>query len=170
MSEDSSGPEQPANNDDSRDEVLRKRSFSRARGIDISSFMVTDDEPKSEPVEISQEVSQEPDIAMGEIAEIFSRGGNDFDRPGAIQADGTVATAPEMDSVTDLAVYGEKRLGFGLLVAMVFSWSLIGTIVGTVLDPIFGAIGLTAMAVIGLYLGAVSYTHLRAHETFGYLV
>ena len=153
MSEDSSGPEQPANNDDSRDEVLRKRSFSRARGIDISSFMVTDDEPKSEPVEISQEVSQEPDIAMGEIAEIFSRGGNDFDRPGAIQADGTVTTAPEMDSVTDLAVYGEKRLGFGLLVAMVFSWSLIGTIVGTVLDPIFGAIGLTAMAVIGLYLG-----------------
>ena len=71
MSEDSSGPDQPTNNDDSRDEVLRKRSFSRARGIDISSFMVTDDEPKSEPVETSQEVSQEPDIAMGEIAEIF---------------------------------------------------------------------------------------------------
>ena len=64
MSEDSSGPEQPTNNDDSRDEVLRKRSFSRARGIDISSFMVTDDEPKSEPVEISQEVSQEPDIDL----------------------------------------------------------------------------------------------------------
>ena len=82
MSEDSSGPDQPTNNDDSRDEVLRKRSFSRARGIDISSFMVTDDESESEPVETSQEVSQEPDIAMGEITEIFSRGGNDSTGPG----------------------------------------------------------------------------------------
>ena len=153
MSEDSSGPEPPARNDDSRDEIIRKRSFSRARGIDISSFMVTDDEPETESQETVEDVVERPDIAMGEIAEIFSRGGENFNRPGAVQTDGTVITEPEIDSVTDLAVYGEKRLGFGLLVAMVFSWSLIGTIVGTVLDPIFGAIGLTVMAVVGLYLG-----------------
>ena len=153
MSEDLSGSEPPAQDDGSRDEIIRKRSFSRARGIDISSFMVTDNEPKAESQETVEDVAEQPDIAMGEIAEIFSKGGEKFNRPGAVQTDGTVLTEPEIDSVTDLAVYGEKRLGFGLLVAMVFSWSLIGTIVGTVLDPIFGAIGLTVMAVVGLYLG-----------------
>ena len=154
MTEDSSGQEQPADKNDSRDEIIRKRSFSRARGIDVSSFMV-DEKDNQEDLwaKAVEEVEEEKDIAMGEIAEIFSKGGEDFDRAGAIQKDGTVKSAPEMDSVTDLAVYGEKRLGFGLLIAMIFSWSLIGTIVGTVLDPIFGAIGLSVMAIVGLYLG-----------------
>ena len=154
MTEDSSEQEQPADKNDSRDEIIRKRSFSRARGIDVSSFMV-DDESEQDDLwaKAVEEVEEEKDIAMGEIAEIFSKGGEDFDRAGAIQKDGTVKTAPEMDSVTDLAVHGEKRLGFGLLIAMIFSWSLIGTIVGTVLDPILGAIGLSVMAIVGLYLG-----------------
>ena len=128
MSEDSSGPKQPSSENDSRDEIIRKRSFSRARGIDISSFMV-DNESETNSEEIAK-IEVEQDIAMGEIAEIFSKGGEDFERPGAIQTDGTVKTAPENDSVTDLAVHGEKRLGFGLLIAMILSWSLIGTIVG----------------------------------------
>ena len=154
MTEDSSGQKKPADKNDSRDEIIRKRSFSRARGIDVSSFMV-DDEGEQDDLwaKAVEEVEEEKDIAMGEIAEIFSKGGEDFDRAGAIQKDGTVKTAPEMDSVTDLAVHGEKRLGFGLLIAMIFSWSLIGTIVGTVLDPILGAIGLSVMAIVGLYLG-----------------
>lgn len=152
MSDDAGEENQSPSKDDSRDEIIRKRSFSRARGIDISSFMVGDDS-KTESTDFVEKTEVEQDIAMGEIAEIFSKGGEDFDRPGAIQKDGTVKTVPENDSVTDLAVYGEKRLGFGLLIAMVFSWSLIGTIVGTVLDPILGAIGLSVMAVVGLYLG-----------------
>ncbi len=152
MSDNTGGPEQSPSKNDSRDEIIRKRSFSRARGIDISSFMVGDNN-KDEAANVIDEVEVTPDIAMGEIAEIFSKGGEDFKRPGAIQKDGTVNTAPENDSVTDLAVHGEKRLGFGLLIAMILSWSLIGTIVGTVLDPIFGAIGLSLMAIIGLYLG-----------------
>ena len=114
-----------------------KTLVSRAEGIDISSFMV-DDGSKEESVEVVDEIEVEQDIAMGEIAEIFSKEVKILPG-GAIQKDGTVGTAPENDSVTDLAVYGEKRLGFGLLIAMIFSWSLIGTIVGTVLDPIFGA-------------------------------
>ena len=141
--------DKPSNN---RDEVIRKQSFSRARGLDISSFMIEQEEEKTSVWETVEE-EKETDIAMGEMAEIFSKGGEDFTRPGAIQTDGTVNSAPEIDSVTDLAVHGEKRLGFGLLIAMIFSWSLIGTIVGTVLNPVLGAIGLTTMAIIGLYLG-----------------
>lgn len=153
MSGDSEGPDEPAQSENSRDEIIRKRSFSRARGIDISTFMVDVEEKTGDVEPVVKQKPPEQDIAMGEIAEIFSKGGDDSKRPGAIQHDGTVNSAPEMDSVTDLAVYGEKRLGFGLLIAMILSWSLIGTIVGTVLDPIFGAIGLSLMAIVGLYLG-----------------
>jgi len=153
MSESPDGSKRPSNQPDSRDEIIRKRSFSRARGIDISSFMINDEDSQQATEASTEKAEQDVDVAMGEIAEIFSKGGDDYTAPGAIQKDGTVHSPPEADSVTDLAVYGEKRLGFGLLVAMVFSWSLIGTIVGTVLDPIFGAIGLSAMAIIGLYLG-----------------
>ena len=155
MSEDLGEGAPPSKSEKSRDEVIRKQEFSRARGMDISSFMVTheEDEEVVDVQEVEDVVELETDVAMGDMVEIFSKGGDDFERPGAIQKDGTVKTAPEMDSVTDLAVYGEKRLGFGLLIAMIFSWSLIGAIVGTVLDPVFGALGLTAMAIIGLYLG-----------------
>ena len=136
----------------SRDEVLRKKSFSRARGLDISSFMVSNDDSKQDN---DQEEIQEKehDIAMGEIVEIFSAGGDDSSKPGAVQKDGTVIAAPENDSVTDVAIHGEKRLGFGLLIAMVFTWSAIGTIVGTVLTPVVSATGLLLMVIIGLILG-----------------
>ncbi|MDG1549500.1 MAG: hypothetical protein P8Q94_05565, partial [Candidatus Poseidoniaceae archaeon] len=152
MSEDSAAEDIADKPVNKRDEVIRKQSFSRARGLDISSFMI---EQKEEETSVWETVveEKETDIAIGEVAEIFSKGGEDFERPGAIQKDGSVNSAPEIDSVTDLAVHGEKRLGFGLLIAMIFSWSLIGTIVGTVLNPVLGAIGLTTMAIVGLYLG-----------------
>ena len=135
-----------------RDEVLRKKSFSRARGLDISSFMVKNDDSPEVPEQEDTE-KEDHDIAMGEIVEIFSSGGDDTSAPGAVQKDGTVINAPEDDSVTDLAVHGEKRLGFGLLIAMIFTWSAIGTIVGTVLTPVISATGLILMVVIGLMLG-----------------
>ena len=147
---DGENPEGPRQKD--RDEVLRKKSFSRARGLDISSFMVKNDDSPELPQQ--EEVEKEDhDIAMGEIVEIFSSGGDDTSAPGAVQKDGTVINAPEDDSVTDLAVHGEKRLGFGLLIAMIFTWSAIGTIVGTVLTPVISATGLILMVVIGLMLG-----------------
>ena len=135
-----------------RDEVLRKKTFSRARGLDISSFMVSNDDSEQE-AEQEDVQEKEQDIAMGEIVEIFSAGGDDSSNPGAIQKDGTVIEAPENDSVTDIAIHGEKRLGFGLLIAMIFTWSAIGTIVGTVLTPVISATGLLLMVIIGLILG-----------------
>ena len=55
----------------SRDEVLRKKSFSRARGLDISSFMVSNDDSKQDN---DQEEIQEKehDIAMGEICLLYT--------------------------------------------------------------------------------------------------
>ena len=135
-----------------RDEVVRKRDFQRAQGVDIHSFMVKQE--SEEPSETPSSPASEPeDIAVGEITSLFSSGKDEQHAPGAVQSDGTVLQAPEMDSVTDLAVHGEKRLSFGLLVAMVLTWSAIGAIVGTVLPEIPSGLGLLGMGIFGLYLG-----------------
>ena len=135
-----------------RDEVVRKRDFQRAQGVDIHSFMVKQDKEEL-PVATQPSSSEPEDIAVGEITSLFSSGDDDHLNSGAIQSDGTVLQKSEMDSVTDLAVHGEKRLGFGLLVAMVLTWSAIGAIVGTVLPEIPSGLGLLAMGLFGLYLG-----------------
>ena len=130
------------------DEIVRKRDFQRAQGVDITSFMVdTEDDDAEINVSVVEEVE---DIAVGQVASLFSSGEEEFSIAGAVQPDGTVSKPPENDSVTDLAVEGEKRLGFGLLVAMVLTWSAIGAIVGTVLPEIPSGVGLLAMGVLGL--------------------
>ena len=58
-----------------RDEMIRKKNFSRARGIDISSFMITE-ENQDEPADVNitqQEPEKDIDIAMGEVAELLSK-------------------------------------------------------------------------------------------------
>ena len=44
MSEDSDAEDIPPKSSNKRDEVIRKQSFSRARGLDISSFMIEQEE------------------------------------------------------------------------------------------------------------------------------
>ena len=135
-----------------KDEIVRKRDFQRAKGFDIQSFMVQSEDEETPELETTEQSDTE-DIAVGEIASLFSSGKEDHLAPGAVQTDGTVLHQSEMDSVTDMAVHGEKRLSFGLLIAMVLTWSAIGAIVGTVLPEIPSGLGLFAMGVFGLYLG-----------------
>ena len=131
MSEDLNRKDEGDSGDKSRDGILRQKDFSRARGLDISSFMVNEETgQETPPIDEEEKRPEDIDIAMGEVVEIFSRGGDEHKAAGAIQKDGSVIKAPENDSVTDMSIHGEKRLGFGLLVAMVFIWSAIGTIVG----------------------------------------
>jgi len=155
MSEDLNQNDEGPLEANNRDEMLRKKNFSRARGMDVSSFMVNDEKKETvwDEEVVKDEVVKDVDIAMGEVAELFSKGGEEHKMAGAIQKDGTVIKPPENDSVTDMSIHGEKRLGFGLLIAMIFIWSAIGTIVGTVLAPVVSAVGLLAMVIIGLFLG-----------------
>lgn len=137
-----------------RDDVLRKRDFRRPRGIDFGSFMVSDSPPEELPDQTREATKTEVvDEAIGEVVPLFSSGDEVGNNPGDVQRDGTVLNAPEMDSVEDLAVHGERRLGLGLLVAMVLVWSAIGALVGTVLPPLLSGFGLFSMGVFGLYLG-----------------
>ena len=57
------------------------------------------------------------------------------------------------DSTTQMAVHGEQTIGKGLAVAMVVVWTAIGALVGTVLPPVLGGLGLLTMAMVGLWLG-----------------
>lgn len=136
-----------------RDDVLRKRDFRRPRGMDLGSFMVSSDEPEEEPRPVETKRSEEVDEAVGEVVSIFSSDDEQRSEAGAVQRDGTVHKTPEMDSVEDLAVHGERRLGLGLLIAMVTVWSAIGAVVGTVLPPELSGIGLFSMGAFGLILG-----------------
>ena len=95
--------------DSVEDDVLRQKEFRRGGGIDLGQFMIQDDEEQ-----VENEVSApapEQDQAIGEIASIFQGEDEQPDEPGAIKRDGTVAEASAPDSVTDIAVHGERRLG-----------------------------------------------------------
>lgn len=151
MTDESKGRRSTSAPDSSRDEMVRKRTFQRAKGIDINSFMV--DMEEEEPAQPAAAESVVEDIAVGEISPLFTSGDEESSGAGAVQSDGTVEKPPEMDSVTDLAVHGEKRLSLGLLVAMVFIWSAIGALVGTVLPELLSGAGLLFMGILGLYLG-----------------
>ena len=111
------------------DDILAKRGFESGAGVNLGDFLKSDieeikpEKETEEPAEIESE-----DIAVGEVADIFSRG----DAPSRINRDGTVDEAPEMDTVTEYAIEGEKRLHLGLMISMVVTWSAIGAIVGTI--------------------------------------
>ena len=142
------------------DEILSKRNFEKDSGVNLDKFMIKsfEEEPQEESIEVQD---KEIDVAVGDVAEIFSRG----DAPSRINRDGTVESAPERDSVTEYAIEGEKRLHYGLMISMIVVWSAIGTIVGT--SPIFShtisAIGLLAMAGFGMWLGQIWIPQARMH-------
>lgn len=90
--------------------------------------------PEKEQV-IETEPAENPDQAVGELINPFSN------------------TISENEGDQNLAVEGEKRLHFGLMISMVVVWSAIGAVVGLVLPPIIAGFGLLTMAVFGLWLG-----------------
>ena len=138
---------------DSEDEILSKRNFDKDSSINLDNFLIKSafEEEDSEIIEENEEL--EADIAVGELAEIFSSG----DLPSRINRDGTVKESSERDSVTEYAMEGEKRLHYGLMISMIVVWSAIGTIVGTspFLSHTISAVGLLLMAGFGMWLGEI---------------
>ena len=151
----------------SGDRVLDERRFELGGGIDLSTFL--DDAavaeatggtpPADTPAPTATPSTDEPaDAAIGRLHEPFVAA--DTVQAGDVAHDGTVAAPPEQDSVTDLAVHGEQRLHWSLMVAMVVTYSLVGFLVGAVLPDRLGTSGpwvatglLSGMAVFGFWLG-----------------
>jgi len=138
---------------DKEDEILSKKNFQKDSGVNLDKFLISSTLESEIQQESQKQESPEIDLAVGDLAEVFSRG----DAPSRINRDGTVDTPPENDSVTEYALEGEKRLHYGLMISMIVVWSAIGTIVGT--SPIFShtisAIGLLLMAGFGMWLGEI---------------
>lgn len=131
----------------SEDDVLREQSFKRPTGLNLGSFMVASPDEavpdeavpdEAMPDEADSTAASPVDAAVGEVSELFSL---------------TSGAETEQDTTQHLAVHGEQQLGKGLAVAMVVVWTAIGALVGTVLPPVLGALGLLAMAAVGLVLG-----------------
>jgi hypothetical protein len=140
---------QPTDEDDS---VIRKREFDMSGGLDLSSFLNEDAID-----EVNQAVLPEPkeqdevvkDEAMGDLFDPFATGSH----PGEVRRDGTVHLPPEMDSITELATTGEKRLHWGIMISMILVYSIVGWLIGTTMPPIVGLFGLLGLAFIGFVLG-----------------
>ena len=67
------------------DEIVRKRDFQRAQGVDITSFMVnTEDDDDDAEMDVSV-VEEVEDIAVGQVASLFSPGEEEFSIAGAVQ-------------------------------------------------------------------------------------
>ena len=143
--------EKVSDHDDVEDDVLRAKEFRRGGGIDLGQFMIQDVEEEVEEEEMVLE--QEVDEAVGEMASFFEGEGEQSNEAGSIKRDGTVDEASAPDSVTDMAVHGERRLGFGLLAGMVLVWSVLGWVVGTALPPYIGGPLLIIMGLSGLWAG-----------------
>ncbi|MGB2507192.1 MAG: hypothetical protein ACPIFP_05670, partial [Candidatus Poseidoniaceae archaeon] len=106
------------------DDLLRERAFQRAGGLDLSGFALNVEED-TKPLEDLEEQADAPDAAVGDIH-------SPFGTPPSLEG-------PADDVVTGLAVEGERRLGQGLLVAMVVAYSALAAYVGTALPPAVAA-------------------------------
>ena len=134
------------------DKVIRQRTFDLGGGLDLSGFLNEEAvaEEAAPPQPLPMEGAGEPvDEAMGEMFNPFAESSNSA----TIRRDGTVVGEREIDSVTELAMVGEKRLHWGIMVGMIVVYSLVGWLVGTTLPPATGFFGLLALATIGFILG-----------------
>ena len=163
----SNEPAPPPENEN-KDRVIGEREFKIGQGIDIGGFMVGDaieeaiesdirDDKVREAAALKASLPEKiDDDAIGNLINPFESQDSDGESrgtPGEILRDGTVAVAAEIDTVTELAVEGEKRLHWSLMITMIVVYSLIGWLVGTIMPPIVGGIGLLSLAAFGLWLG-----------------
>lgn len=138
--------------EDSEDPVIRARRFKMGGNIDISDLGLDDvidaGGQKSADSPANQE---EVDEALGDVFDPFAE--STGMEAGAVQADGSVMTAPEDDVVTSMAKEGERRINWGLMVAMILVFSALSVVAGTAFTPIVSLILLILLASLGFYFG-----------------
>ena len=155
-----------------RDRVIDNRAFQMGGGVNLDAFLDSDAmakvaapasagaSPTDRTLPLPEQSTDDVDEALGDILDPFAETGP---RPGDILRDGTVYGTPETDSVTDMAQQVEHRLHWGMLVLMIFTYSVIGWLVATSLPPMFAAAGLIGLAVLGLVLGEFWVPNPRMH-------
>ena len=149
----------------SEDRIIDSRAFQMGGGVDLGAFMTPEDLVDAETARPSgwfaygchrrcftkQLDESDADVAIGDIFDPFER--DSGPKPGDILPDGTVFETPELDTITEVAVQGERRLHWALMVTMILVYSLIGWLVATALDPMLATAGLIGLATLGFILG-----------------
>ena len=150
----------------SEDRLIDSKAFQLGGGIDLGAFISSEDLsqakrpalPGGSPTDATegdklQALVDEDnhDAAIGDMFEPFERDAGP--KPGDILPDGTVYQTPELDTITEVAVQGERRLHWALMVTMIVVYSLIGWVVATALDPMLATAGLLGLATLGFALG-----------------
>ncbi len=151
----------------SEDRIIDSKAFQMGGGVDLDAFMTPEDLstakrpalPGGSPTDATAGSKpdhdwgqpKDSDEAIGQIFEVFDR--ESGPKPGDILQDGTVYETPELDTITEIAVQGERRLHWALMVTMIVVYSLIGWLVATALDPMLATAGLIGLATLGFILG-----------------
>lgn len=131
------------------DRIIREREFRRRVNVDLSDVVVP--ERSGDEEERREELAAAVDEALGNVFDPFEQASGD--EPGAIQEDGSVPLAPERDIVTEVAVEGERRVNWLLMVAMILVYSAIGIQAGIALSPYLAMAVLLILAAVGFALG-----------------
>ena len=131
------------------DRIIREREFRRKVNIDLSDVVVP--ERSGDEEERREQLASAVDEALGSVFDPFEQPSGD--EAGAVQEDGSVPLAPERDIVTEVAVEGERRVNWMLMVSMIIVYSAIGIQAGLALSPLLATGVLLLLAGIGFALG-----------------
>jgi len=135
--------------DDRDDRIIREGEFRRSINIDLSDIEIPKREGDEE--EHRERLAKAVDEALGEFHDPFEQPSGDG--AGEVQRDGSVPTAPERDIVTEIAIEGETRVNWALMVSMILVYSAIGVQAGLALSPLLAAVILVLLAGVGFALG-----------------
>ena len=134
---------------DRDDRIIREHEFRRSINIDLSDIEIPEREGDQE--ERREQLAKAVDEALGEFHDPFEQSNDD--ESGAVQRDGSVPTPPERDIVTEIAIEGERRVNWALMVSMILVYSAIGVQAGLALSPLLAAVVLVLLAGVGFALG-----------------
>lgn len=115
------------------EDILRQKEFSKPKHLDVSKFMVIQDDDVDEKPSHQVEHSEGKDEAIGEASELF-------------------VDSSKSQGSTTMNVEAEETLSKGLIIVMIGIWTALGAMVGTQLSPIPSAISLSSMAIFGFWL------------------
>jgi len=134
--------------DDTPDKIIREREFKLPSGIDIGNLQFSTEE---ESEEVSDVESEDMDEAIGDVFDPFSAPSGDS--PGAIRKDGSVDNPPEKDLVSQIAIEGEERVNWVIMISMIVLYSAISIQIGRTFDSVVGTLLLISLAALGFGLG-----------------
>ena len=136
--------------DDAPDKLIREREFKLPSGIDIGNLQFSTEE---ESEEFSDVESEDIDDAIGDVFDPFSEPSEDS--PGTIRKDGSVDNPPEKDLVSQIAIEGEERVNWIIMVSMIVLYSAISIQIGRTFDSVVGTLLLISLAGLGFGLGEI---------------